>query len=57
MSWCRMNISYVSCDVLLFAQNLIVHIQLSTQVGNVLFKNVFIRSQALIPVWANRRNE
>ena len=51
----RMSISYVSGDVLLFAQNLIVHIQISTQVGNVLLKNVFVRSQASIPVWGKHR--
>jgi hypothetical protein len=34
--------SYISNEVLLFAQNLVVHVQLATQVGNVLFINLFV---------------
>ena len=40
---------YISYEVLLFAQNLLVHVQLSAQVSNVLFINFFVRSQALSP--------
>ena len=41
--------SYVSHQVLLFAQNFVIYIQLGTQVGNVFFDRVIVWSQPLTP--------
>jgi hypothetical protein len=39
----QQEIAHVSYEVLLFAQNVVVHIQLGAQVGNVLVKNTLVR--------------
>lgn len=36
--------SYVAYEILLFTQNLVVHIQFETQIGNVLVKGLFVGS-------------
>ena len=36
------SISYISKEVLLFAQSLVVHVQLDAQVGNVLIKSLLV---------------
>jgi hypothetical protein len=36
------EISYISYEVLLFAQNLVVRVQLAAQVSKVLFINLFV---------------
>jgi hypothetical protein len=43
------KISYVSYEVFLFTQNLVVHVQLAAQISKVLFINLFVGSQALPP--------
>ena len=44
----RKKPSYISYEVLLFAQNLFVHVQLGAQVSNMPFKSLCDRSQALV---------
>jgi hypothetical protein len=41
---CQPEETYISKQVLLFAQNLFVHVQLAVQVGNVFFKSLFVGS-------------
>jgi hypothetical protein len=36
------KLSYISKEVLLFAQSLVVHVQLAAQVGNVLIKSLLV---------------
>ena len=41
--------SYVAYEILLFTQNLLVHIQFETQIGDVLVKDFFVGDLASIP--------
>ena len=41
--------SYVAYEILLFTQNLVVHIQFKTQFGNMLVKDIFVGSLASEP--------
>ena len=36
--------TYISQEILVFAQSLLVHVQLAAQVGDVLFVNLFVGS-------------
>ena len=45
------------CEVLLFTQDLVVHVQLAAQVNKVLFINLFVGSQALSPSKSKQTNE
>jgi hypothetical protein len=45
--WSAMKIKELQ-EILLFTQKLVIHIQLATQVCNVLLKNSLVGSQALM---------
>ena len=45
----RQKKTYVTKEILIFAQNLLIHIQLSAQIVNVLVKNCLIGSKISEP--------
>ena len=44
-----LKVSYVSCDILLFAQDFVIHAQLGTKLSNVPVNNLFVGSEAFFP--------
>lgn len=53
----RRKMSYIAYEILLFTQNLVVHIQFETQIGNVLVKGFLVGSLASVPLGGKKEKD